>query len=83
VQKLKGYREADGVNQPSQKIATDFISGLQLAQQERATARVVSAGDSLSFQPVGGNLLTNQWLLQHKFREQVRRPRHCPLMQFS
>jgi hypothetical protein len=82
VQKLKDFQETDGVSQPNQRIATDFISGSQLAQRGKATAQVVSAGDSLSCRPVVENLLTNQWLLLHKSHEQVRRPHLYHLMQF-
>jgi hypothetical protein len=83
VQKLKGFLETDGVSQLNQRIATDYISGSQLAQRGKATAQVVSVGDSPSFPPVVENLLTNQLLSLHKSREPVKRPPHCPLMQFS
>jgi hypothetical protein len=83
VQKLKDFQETDGVSQPNQRIAMDFISGSPLAKRGKATAQVVSVGDSPSFPPVVENLLTNQLLSLHKSREPVKRPPHCPLMQFS
>jgi hypothetical protein len=60
VHKLKDFQGIAGVSQQNLKIVTDSISGLQLVQRVKVTARAVSADGSLFFQLVVENLRTNR-----------------------
>jgi hypothetical protein len=81
--RFEDFPELVGVNQPSPRIVTGFISGLQPDRRVKAIVRVASAAGWLSYQLVVENLPTNQWLLLHKFREQVKRLRTCLPMRYS
>ena len=72
-----------GANQPSPRIVTGFISGLQPDPRAKAIVQVASAAGWLSYRLVVENLPTNQWLSPHKFLERVKRLRTCLPMRYS